>query len=81
MAQAPGPAKPPRVAAPDEAETGRPQDAGAAAQGGRKPPRGSTSSEGGRTLWQIFWNEEEEEPVVSMMDISHMDEEEINTGK
>ena len=80
MAQAPGPAKPPRVTAP-EGEVGRPQDTGAAAQGRRKPPGGSTSSEGGRTLWQIFWNEEEEEPVVSMMDISHMDEEEINTGK
>ena len=81
MAQAPGFAKPPRVAVPGEGEAGRPQEAGAATQSGRKPPRGSTSSEGGRTLWQIFWNEEEEEPVVSMMDISHMDEEEINTGK
>ena len=46
-----------------------------------KPPRGSQSSEGGRTLWQIFWNEEEEEPVVSMVDISHIDDEqEIDTG-
>ena len=49
---------------------------------GRPPPRhrGSTSSERGRTLWQIFWNEEEEEPLVSMVDISNMDEEEINTS-
>ena len=32
-----------------------------------------TSKEGGRTLWQIHWNENEEEPVVSMVDISNIE--------
>ena len=56
--------------------------AGTTPAGVGPPPRrrGSTSSERGRTLWQIFWNEEEEEPIVSMVDISNMDEEEINTS-
>ncbi len=66
-----------------------PQPSEAVSSPGRNPqspgripaPRGSSTSEGGRTLWQIFWNEEEEEPVVSMVDISNVEEEEINTGE
>lgn len=43
--------------------------------GPEKPPRSSPAAGGeeGRTLWQINWNDQEDEPVVTMVDLSKIE--------